>query len=442
MQNKKTEKKVLPEVIQMPDYLSKSGQKWFLEKHGISTTERKPASKRAPKSSAGKAGDKSYYYLMNKDDIVASFVVEKLADGKEKATFIKVDKNKIFPWITDMNVFIYNRKTSWLRENMDLLQRRYGCDSLVGFLEVSKAVSLNDTLWVKRYKSSLCWDDVSPYRGINSVVSEVALTGRGTGKGKNYKRPSAEFTLGGRFAKCYKDVPGKDNKMQIVKLGSHHAPNGGNWPVSEFFASQVLEVMGMEHARITMSKNNAAHELASNIELFTSEDIGLVSMEDLKIKRLEGIAKFYIEHGWGSWFAEAILADAIICNHGRGARSFGVLIENNTGKPIGPAPMFNHNTSLVPCAREKDFRDIYEYIAQQGLTHWFGYGDSFESLALQFIHLVRLDAMAKLVDLFDFKFNIHAGNTSLGVPPWRLEGLAKLVRCNAMGILNMSKKLR
>lgn len=46
--------------------------------------------------------------------------------------------------------FLEHRKAPKHREHIRQLLEQYGCDDLEGFLQVTRALSLNDTFWVKR----------------------------------------------------------------------------------------------------------------------------------------------------------------------------------------------------------------------------------------------------------------------------------------------------
>lgn len=56
--------------------------------------------------------------------------------------------------------------------------RRAGCEDLEGFLRVSRALSLNDTFWVKPSYSGLRWREVSLYQNdFNEVIAQMAFDG-------------------------------------------------------------------------------------------------------------------------------------------------------------------------------------------------------------------------------------------------------------------------
>ena len=79
---------------------------------------------------------------------------------------------------------------------------RFGCDDLEGFLNVTHAVSLNDTFWVKKTESNLTWDQVSLYRNeFDQLISEAAFDG--SASSSELSTTSPEFGTDGNYAKCW-----------------------------------------------------------------------------------------------------------------------------------------------------------------------------------------------------------------------------------------------
>ena len=66
-------------------------------------------------------------------------------------------------------------------------------------LDVAHALSLNDTFWIKKADSALCWKDVSLYRNpFNEVISEAAFDG--SFSSSIFSSPSPEFSTDGQYA--------------------------------------------------------------------------------------------------------------------------------------------------------------------------------------------------------------------------------------------------
>lgn len=94
------------------------------------------------------------YFLMNKDTVMAYFEVHG-NDSLEYISSLKVTKGYNEKLIRDLGAFLLDRRAPKHREHIEELLRRSGCNTLSGFLDVSHALSLNDTIWVKRYEQKI-----------------------------------------------------------------------------------------------------------------------------------------------------------------------------------------------------------------------------------------------------------------------------------------------
>ena len=99
------------------------------------------------------------YVLMNKDVPVLSFLCER--NEFDEPLFQELVWYVAYRPIgyKSLTGFLERRKAPKHREHIQRLLERYGCDDLEGFLNVTHALSLNDTFWVKRQDSDLRWAD-------------------------------------------------------------------------------------------------------------------------------------------------------------------------------------------------------------------------------------------------------------------------------------------
>ena len=138
------------------------------------------------------------YCLLNKDELIAKFDVDPLLDS-----VIDVTQFRQLPeMFGDIRVFIKNRRAPKHRENIKKLLKVSGCDTLQGFLDVSHALSLVDTFWVKPEGSNLEWKDVSLYtHPFDEAIAKAALDGELPDRG--FSTTSPEYGTDGSFAKCW-----------------------------------------------------------------------------------------------------------------------------------------------------------------------------------------------------------------------------------------------
>ena len=117
------------------------------------------------------AGTKEYI-LMNKDVEVAEFRVN------EWGIVENVQVLKELPnWISNFRAFIEGRRAPKHRENIAQLLQESGCATLQGYLDITHALSLIDTYWVKLIGKQLKWKDVSLYtHEFNEVIANHPQT--------------------------------------------------------------------------------------------------------------------------------------------------------------------------------------------------------------------------------------------------------------------------
>ena len=351
---------------------------------------------------------------MNKDTVMAYFEVH--GNGSlEYISGLKATKDYNDKFIGDLGAFLLDRRAPKHREHIEELLRRSGCNTLSGFLDVSHALSLNDTIWVKGYEqNNICWDKVSLYRNrFNSVISRVAFTGGMYGY--ELSTTSPEYGTNGSFAKCWIR---EDGIIKLIKQGSSGASNAGLEPFSEFYTSQVMEALGIKHVDYTLTHRYG--RLASKCNLFTNEKYGLIPFSKIAgTVPIGSVVAFYKEHGIMERLAEMLIADSITFNEDRHLGNFGFIIDNDIFKIMETAPLYDHNISLLCYAVQEDFNNIEKYIRGNNKGHKLG-GD-FVSIAKE---VLTPKMRKRLINIHGFKFKKHR---RYNLPDWRLEALNKIV---------------
>lgn len=87
-------------------------------------------------------------------------------------------------------------------KNIRELLKVSGCDSIQGYLDITHALSLIDTFWVKPVDSDLRWEKISLFRNsFNETIAKTAF--EGGLHGHNFSTTSPEYGTDGSFAKCW-----------------------------------------------------------------------------------------------------------------------------------------------------------------------------------------------------------------------------------------------
>lgn len=296
------------------------------------------------------------YCLMNKDTLLLEFSCTHNVFGETECAEGK--------WHSDLRPFGYVELTSFLerrkapkhRANIQELLHQYGCEDLEGFLQVTHAVSLNDTLWVKLENSDLQWADVSLYQNeFDEVVGRTAFDG--TASSQAFSSTSPEFGTDGTYAKCWVRE-GED--IYLYKTGS---PLFEIEPVSEYLAAQVAERLCPSYVKYDLDVYHG--KLISKCKLFTNEKVGFAPANRIfgRPVPLPKLLEYFEGISSGDAFRRMCVLDALILNPDRHYGNFGVLFDTDTYQVLGMAPVFDHNKSLFPEVDDDKFHDLSWYIA-------------------------------------------------------------------------------
>ena len=357
------------------------------------------------------------YELMNKDVKIAAFVIN---DAFSSVTITKQFVELPF-WIHNFGAFVQNRQAPKHRENIAQLLRMSGCDTLRGFLNITHALSLVDTFWVRPVDSTLSWRDVSLYtHEFNEVVAKTAFEGGLHGRGLSTTSP--EYGTDGSFAKCWIREEGM---IKMLKRGSSGASNAGMEPYSEYYAAQLVSALTDEYVRYDL--RSIGGRVCSVCDIFTSEEFGYLPYASVEPENstIDSVLDKASKYGLESKFRKMFVIDAVIMNEDRHKNNFGFLVENDTQTIVGMAPLFDHNVSLLPYAMKDNFANIASNLAEKGPR----LGRDWIPIAAA---CLDSDLRRKLINLSDFKFKRHE---KYNLPEWRLEILEKLIHSNIEKIL-------
>lgn len=369
-----------------------------------------------------------YYQLLNKDRIIAKFHI----DGEgifERIVVDYFDDRQPFIWINAgmLPTFIANRRAPNDRENIGRLLKKAGLDQISSYLDLTHALSLTDTLWVRNSNQlNLSWSDVNMYnKPFNSTIAKTAFDGGMYGY--NLAAASPEYSTDGTFAKCWIREGGV---IKMAKKGRSGASNVGLEPYSEFYTSKLFDDYGVIHAKYGLGRMGKDNSLVSKSELFTSEDIGLIPVYALKVNNLSDVIIRYREYGWVVDLVEMFVLDAVIFNQDRHLGNFGFLVDNNTGEILRHAPLYDHNLSLLCYASDSDISTLknFELYSEKMNIGPKLYSGDFISFARQLLDALDSRESAiikgKLINISNVKLKKH---NKYNLSDYRLQSLEKLI---------------
>ena len=332
-----------------------------------------------------------YYYLYNKDRMVAKFKCER--DAYNEPHFLLVEKYDSFlPFgfrEDDVNAFIKSRKAPSNREHIQEILTKCGCNDLEGLIRFSYCASLNDTFWIRPEDREIDWNKVSLYQNkFDENIARIAFDGGLMGEKISSATP--EIGTDGSFAKCWKRF-GSD--IFLLKR------NG--IAEREVFSERFAYELAREFCENVVPYDLIIYheKLATKCPLFTSENISFTPAV-----RILGIdtsfrkcLDYFDQIGSLDTFREMMVLDALTLNTDRHLKNFGVLYDSDTGMVKSIAPIFDNNFSLLPFASTQDLKDYVRYLP----TRPCAFNDDFNRLAIQ---CLTPELKRKLRDLKDFKF--------------------------------------
>lgn len=332
------------------------------------------------------------YYLMNKDNVVATF--DSIDLYGTTAYRISKQFSKLPYGFTNITKWLNDRQAAKHRQHIKQLMKECGCGTIEGYIRVMHCTSINDTFWVKSDVEDVDWGKVSLYSNeFNDVIAKLAFEGAGL-FGEKFSSTSPEFGTAGAYSKCC--TKGIDNEMFMIKRGTEGYANAGLEPYCESMSSELY---------YTITKDSVDYKLitfhnkkASKCKIFTNEVIGLVPYAHVGDESdVIACMEFYDKYGDANKFRNMLVADAVCFNEDRHAGNHGVLINNDTLEIIGMAPVYDNNISLLPYAIASDFNDINKYMEE----HNTRLGDDWVRVARA---ALTSEARIELINLQGYKF--------------------------------------
>ncbi len=214
-----------------------------------------------------------------------------------------------------------------------------------------RGLSLGDSYWIRQEGDEKRWEEVNLFHNpLSLFVTELSLSGTNihysadSGARRNIHTP--ELTTMGASAKGWIR---REGKLFLHKVGKYEIP-----------ADQILNALDIPHIHYRISAEQEVSDYLSNerkewirgvgeaivnSELFTSEEVSMVSFEEFQI--------FCDNYGLNPYteaenidresYLKMQIADYILNNNDRHEQNWGFLMENETGKLTGFCPLFDHD---------------------------------------------------------------------------------------------------
>lgn len=356
------------------------------------------------------------FYLMNKDTIVASL-------EKKNNKWNLIHQNAELPLGKfEINEWLEDRKAYKHNHHLKQLMIDCGCETTEGFIKITHAASINDSFWVKEKGENVAWNDISFYRNdFNETISKLAFEGLGL-YGLQMSSTSPELTTDGSFRKCWRKEGGE---IYLYKRGISGAYNAGLEPYCEALASEIIHKVDPTSVQYSVLKLHG--EIATKCKAFTNEDIGFVPLRKLVDRNitLDELLDFFDNIGCREQFQRILVLDAVTFNVDRHLGNIGLIVNNETQKPLEIAPNFDFNLSMLPYVTKEEF----EQIGTKLLDYGPAIGNDFTRVGQE---MLTSEIRRELINLQGFQFTFR-GNKDF--EPSRVQILEEMVNQQIQAIL-------
>ena len=289
------------------------------------------------------------YYLMNKNTPLMLFQV--VSDGiTQYCDKIEcyVDDALFPPGFDGIEDWIDKRNYAKHKKHLRQWLKAWNLNNITGFIDITRGLSLNDSLWICRADASLTWEQVNLYQNNFSDVTAQTAFAKGL-HGLVLSSTSPEFTSEGSFEKCW--IRENDGDIYLYKKGTSGSDSAGFEPYSEFYASQFAAVLCENYVCYDLDDFKYTGNIVSRCKMFTTEDEGFIPiykyLDSRKSYRIKEIETFLEPYGFADSFRDMIVLDSIIMNTDRHLGNFGFIVDNTTFRVKRFAPVFDHNMTLL-----------------------------------------------------------------------------------------------
>lgn len=362
------------------------------------------------------------YLLMNKNKILAAVentgIIDERFEIKETFSDLPFGINKIDQWIE-------NRKATKHNAHLREIMNQCGGATKSGFINITHAASLNDSLWIKSDQENIEWNDVSLYRNeFNEVISKLAYEGVGL-YGIKFSDTSPELSTEGSFRKCWRRENGE---IFLYKRGTSEYRNAGLEPYCEMLTSELAKYLC--NTSVSYDLVNFHGDIATRCKLFTDEEIGYIPIAKyVEDGSVDALLEFYAKQNSEDDFRRMVTLDCITFNVDRHMGNHGMYINNDTFKPIKMAPVFDFNLALLPYVFEDEFNDIGKALNRYEPR----IGNDFTRIGQL---ILTSDIKSDLINLKGFEFSFRGDER---FPIKRVKNLEKLINAQITGLLSKDK---
>lgn len=232
-----------------------------------------------------------------------------------------------------------------------LLLKQDGTDNYKSRIALTyRCLTTDDAYWVSKENENLEWEQVSLHlNSSTNVLTPVSLCGKVTTVFNKKLDNPIDIGVNGTFAKSWVR---EDGKLFLCKADAYE---GSCETLNEIYASSILKSLYDKTVVYTLDVIDDTR--VSKCESFTNTSISFIpysSFKKYKKKAIEEIKEMFPVE-----YANLAVCTYLIGNEDLHDGNWGLLLDNETFKFIGLAPLFDFNYALNPKTYVNSYKDIF-----------------------------------------------------------------------------------
>lgn len=227
-----------------------------------------------------------------------------------------------------------------------------------------KGVSIQDSYWIKEDNSTEKFSDVNIRKNKFTEIVDIALNGVNPSVTVNSICP--ELTTHGIFRKAWIR---QDGDLYLLKSDKHSQNINTRM---EVLASKILGCFDNKIDCIEYTgrlRNTIEGKLYVNkCRNFVDEKYSFVEAWEI-IEYCKTIGQDFVDYlGYSKEAASIGVLDFIVSNTDRHTQNYGFMMDNNTGKIVKLAPLFDFNCALISDVFDKNVSDTLSQMFNNEMT--------------------------------------------------------------------------
>ena len=259
-------------------------------------------------------------------------------EDTQRQIIIGKNNNAVTSWLANRVLTLSRKNAKWIYNLLKFEQIQTETHKAKIAL-VCRAVSLQDSYWVKLEDDTSQWDDVNIRTNhLNEIIAQVALHGKSLILQGSLVSP--ELTTHGAYAKAWRRH--EDGSLWLYKLGH----NGNTESRIEVMCSNLLDKMNVEHCHYEAGEDEGKY--VCMCQCMTTDDIAILSGMDFYSYCCSNNLDFekeYIKIDAESMYKMWII-DYLISNRDRHGQNWGLFYNVNTMEILGCHPLYDHNNAF------------------------------------------------------------------------------------------------